>query len=105
MLYYQNPFLSKSRRIILVHVKYNLKVMNSLYHILIGASLFFGVHTMIYSCVLNSVLQYSLFKYPSSNDSDIFGSFLLKKKTLLWQNICKYKTYCFNHFNYTIQWY
>ena len=80
MLYYQNPFLSKFRRIILVHVQYNLKVMNSLYHILIGASLFFGVRTMIYSCVLNSVLQYSLFKYPSSNDSDIFGSFLLKKK-------------------------
>ena len=83
MLYYQNPFLSKSRRIILVHVKYNLKVMNSLYHILIGASLFFGVRTMIYSCVLNSVLQYSLFKYPSSNDSDIFGSFLLKKNIIV----------------------
>ena len=83
MLYYQNPFLSKFRRIILVHVKYNLKVMNSLYHILIGASLFFGVRTMIYSCVLNSVLQYSLFKYPSSNNSDIFGSFLFKKNFIV----------------------
>ena len=83
MLYYQNPFLRKFRRIILVHVKYNLKVMNSLYHILIGASLFFGVRTMIYSCVLNSVLQYSLFKYPSSNNSDIFGSFLLKKNFIV----------------------
>lgn len=63
---------------------------------------------MIYSCDLNSVLQYSLFEYPSSNDSDMFGSFLFlekKKKPLLWQNICKYKAYCLNHFNYTIQWY
>lgn len=39
---------------------------------------------MIYSCDLNSVLQYSLFEYPSSNDSDMFGSFLFleKKKNL-----------------------
>lgn len=40
---------------------------------------------MIYSCDLNSVLQYSLFEYPSSNDSDMFGSFLFleKKKTFI----------------------
>lgn len=86
MLYYQNPFQSKSRRIISVHIKYSLKVMNLVYHILIGASLFFGVRMMIYSCGLNSVLQYSLFEYPSSNDSDMFGSFfffLEKKKTFI----------------------
>lgn len=60
MLYYQNPFQSKSRRIHSVHIKYSLKVMNLVYHILIGASLFLE-YLMIYSCGLNSVLQYSLF--------------------------------------------